>query len=102
VDVKTGPELGFEPGALGRHDLIGIGNGKNLIHGDGGETKGRGSLTRFYFFLQNLGSVDSSHKIKPGIRPWILHQKLGSKETILKSGGIQTGYRIRFWIGFPC
>ena len=35
MDEEAGAEFGFEPGALGGHDLVGVGDGHELFDGDG-------------------------------------------------------------------
>ena len=34
MDNQTGTQFRFEPGCLGRHDITGIGNIHQLLHGD--------------------------------------------------------------------
>jgi hypothetical protein len=39
VDKEAGPQFWFKPGALGRHNLVGIGHSQDLRYGNGRKTE---------------------------------------------------------------
>ena len=63
VDGETAAELGLEPGGLGGHDIAGVGNADELVHGHGVEGKGHLHLSGIHAAGEFSQAADSAHEI---------------------------------------
>ena len=89
VNEETAPEFGLEPCALGRHDLIRIGDGHELIDGDGKQGEGDRELSAIDEFFQLIRASDPSDKVDPFARPWIVNGEDRLQKLVLKNADIE-------------
>lgn len=56
-------ELGFEPGGLWGHDVTGVGNGDQLLHGNGIQCKSGSHFTRVNAVFQCAQATYSTYEV---------------------------------------
>ena len=73
MDNQAGTQFRFEPGCLGRHDITGIGNIHQLLHGDRIKSQSHLHLATVHAMLQFSQATDAAYKINAFIRAKILY-----------------------------
>lgn len=79
MDNQTGTQFRFEPGCLGRHDITGIGNIHQLLHGDRIKRQRDLHLATVHTTLQFTQPTDTAYKINAFIRTKIFMPRISSK-----------------------
>ena len=64
MDNQTGTQFRFEPGCLGRHDITGIGNIHQLLHGDRIKRQRDLHLATVHTTLQFSQPTDTAYEIR--------------------------------------
>src|SRR5437667_8744831 len=83
------PELGFEPGALGRHNAAGIDDLHEIVDARRMHGKGAGVFAAVDEFLQFAGASDTADKVEPGTGAWIGDAKNWIEHVFLQQGHIE-------------
>src|SRR5262245_23699993 len=79
VDEEPAQELRLEPGALGRHDLAGVGDGHELLHRRRKQGDGERGLARVDPRLELALAPDAAHEVDARVRPLIADAQDGSQ-----------------------
>ena len=75
MDNQTGTQFRFEPGCLGRHDITGIGNIHQLLHGDRIKRQRDLHLATVHTTLQFSQPTDTAYEIDAFIRTKIFYSQ---------------------------
>ena len=78
MDNQAGTQFRFEPGCLGRHDITGIGNIHQLLHGDRIKRQRDLHLATVHTTLQFTQPTDTAYEIDAFIRTKIFYAQNGS------------------------
>ena len=73
MDNQAGTQFRFEPGCLGRHDITGIGNIHQLLHGYGIKSQSYFHFSTVNTLLQFSQTADTAYKVNTLIRTEIFY-----------------------------
>ena len=85
----------FKPGAFGRHDPAGVGDGHQVLHPGGEEGEGARVFFRFDKFLQFRRPADAADKMDALAGARIVHAKNRGQDVLLQQRNIQAFDRLR-------
>ena len=94
MDNQAGTQFRFEPGCLGRHDITGIGNIHQLLHGDRIKRQRDLHLATVHTTLQFTQPTDTAYEIDTLIRTKIFYTQNFIQNQVGRDRHIQDTDRI--------
>ena len=95
VDYEAGTELGFEPCGLRRHDVAGVGDVDELVHGDWVEGEGHLHLTAVNTFLELFESTDAPNEVDALVAAEVGDAEDITEDKVAGNGHIEYADRVR-------
>ena len=89
MDEEAGAEFGFEPGALGGHDLVGVGDGHELFDGDGEHGEGDSEVPAVDEFFEFGGAADAADEVDAFAGAGVVDAEERGEEAILEDGDVE-------------
>ena len=85
VGEEAGAELGFEPGGLGGHETVGVGDAHEFFHGGGVHRKRYGGAC-LDSLLQLFGASDASDEVDALVGAGVVDAQEGGEDGVLEAG----------------